>query len=644
MRTALLLVLALTLPAVRAAAADFPPITDAERALTAVPGEPNAPAVVLFRKGEFLMDGYGLQRGGHMSLLRVQVRMKILTEAGKRNGEVVISHGDNRRLHDFEARTVLPDGRVVPVPPDAQFVRRTSRAHKTFTTAVAFPAVQVGAILDYQYVLGFDSIFYLEPWVFSDEVPVRYSEVVFKTPANLALQAWNRALVGVKVEQSQSASGYATKAWAENLPPVPDEPYGPPFRDLAAQMLLLPTVRTSPLREPLFESWRSTCELINRHYDEVRQRDDGVAAKAREIAGAKSSPDRARDKAQAIYRFVRDQIADDIYIGVIAGRDSSLADVLSQGKASRAERALLLEAMLRAVGLAPRLVWAADRDRVTIDPQLPSPEWFDTMLVRVDLDGQPVYLDPSDPSLGFGQLRAGHEGTLAVLFDVKKPETFVLPETPYYKSLRRAEVDLTLGPDGRLTGTGTLRLTGQQIGRTVDWREGEAKTVEAWKKWLDGRFPGFQVSAVKADASLDDATATVTWALAQRPDEVLGDEATVVPSAPVGPQAQPFVEPASSRRSGVIFGELYRDEVELRLHWPEGWRVESKPQERNLTARIASISSRVEVDPTARTLVYKRRFDVSQRQIGTSQDYESVRNLFAEVEKNDAQKLVLVRR
>src|SRR5436305_8937095 len=70
-------------------AADFPPITDEERSLTAVPGEPNASSVVLFKKGEFSMWGYGYQYG---SLLRVQTRLKILTEEGKRNGEIVIAH------------------------------------------------------------------------------------------------------------------------------------------------------------------------------------------------------------------------------------------------------------------------------------------------------------------------------------------------------------------------------------------------------------------------------------------------------------------------------------------------------------------------------------------------------------------------
>jgi hypothetical protein len=624
-----------------AAAADFPPVTDEERALTSVPGEPNAPAVVLFKKGEFLMAGYGLLKESPSSLLRVQVRVKILTEAGKSKGEVVIAHSGARRLHGFRGRTVLPDGRIVPVPADVQFVDRTSQTHKTFTTAVVFPAVQVGAILDYEYELGFDSIFRLEPWYFSDALPVRYSEVVFKAPSNLAMQAWSRALAGVQVKRDLTASGFTTRAWVENLPSVPEDPYGPPFNDLAAQMLLLPTARdTAYAHEPLFNSWAGTCELVGRTYDKVRQRNNGVEAKAREIAGA-GTP---REKAQALYRFVRDQIEPDSYVGPIVAADAMLGKSLSQQRASRAEKALLLQAMLQAAGVDSRLVWAADRDRVTLDPQLPSPGWFDTVLVRLELDGQPVYLDPTDRSLRFGGLRAGHQGTTALLYDVKKPEMIVLPETPFYKNLGRAEIDLALDGSGRLTGMGTLRLSGEHPWSAIGRQESEAKAAEAWKKWLGKRFHDFQISGVQAAEAVEDGTVTVTWQLAQSPDEVLGDETSIVPSAPFGPQAQPFVQPASSRRSGVVFGDLYREEVELKLRWPPGWTVESMPPERNLSAKAVSISSRVQVNAAERTLVYKRRFDVSQRQLATSQEYENVRNLFAEVEKNDAQALALVHR
>src|SRR5436305_11405983 len=129
-RPAIPVFLALALLGARAAAADsppvFPPVTDEERAITSVPGEPNAPAVVLFKRGEFLMAGYGRFIGSFASHLRVQARVKILTEAGKSNGELAVLHSDSLRLQGFSGRTVLPDGRILPVSANAKFQRRTS--------------------------------------------------------------------------------------------------------------------------------------------------------------------------------------------------------------------------------------------------------------------------------------------------------------------------------------------------------------------------------------------------------------------------------------------------------------------------------------------------------------------------------------
>jgi len=630
------------LGALPATAADFPPITDEEKALTSVPGEPNAPAVVLFKKGEFLMAGYGMTRGNLASVLHVQVRLKILTEEGRSNGEISISHSGEERLRAFQGRTVLPDGRILPVPSDAKFVRKTSRSHKTYTTAVAFPAVQVGAILDYRYDLVFDSPYYLEPWYFSDDVPVRYSEVIFRTMLELKAQAWSRAPQRVKIqkESDHNSNGYTTRAWAENIPSVPDDPYGPPFTDLAAQMLLLPTAYVDAYEhESLFESWPKVSELIGQAYDKARRRDGGVEKTARAQAGSGSPAEQAR----ALYRYVRDQIENNGYYGIGLDPDRGLAKVLADRSGSKAEKALLLQAMLKTVRIDSRLVWAGNRDRGAIDPALPNPNWFDTVLVRLELDGQKVYLDPSDDSLAFGHLRPGYEGTPALLPDPKQPEGVVLPQTPYDRNLQRAELDLALDAQGRLAGKGTLRLAGHRGWERIHWQDDETKTVQAWKEWLEKRFPDCRIADVKAVESTDDETVTLTWSLAQREEEALGDEAAVVPSAPLGPLAQLFVQPASSRRTGASFDFPYRDEVELKLRWPEGWKVDSLPQEKNVATKVAALATSIETDAAGRTLIYKRRLDITQRQLGTSQEYDAVRGLFAEVEKNDAQRVVLAK-
>lgn len=624
-------------------AAEFPPVTKEERALTSVPGEPNTPTVVLFRKGEFLMEGYGRVTGSLASHLRIQARVKILTEEGKSKGEITISHSDATKLKNFQGRTVLPDGRVVPVPADATFVRKTSRSRKTFETAMAFPAVEVGAILDYQYELVFGSPFFLEPWYFSEEGPVRYSEIVFKTALGWKMKPWTRSPFGVKINEEvrQSGNGEERRAWAENLPSVLSEPFGPPYTDLATQMLLMPVTYISHNQQiHLMDTWDQVAYWAHQGYRDIRRKDNGVTQQARRIAPA-GSP---REKAEALYRFVRDQIRTEPGSGIYVDSEAPPRKVLSERRGDPAAKALLLQTMLQAVDINADLVWAADRSRGAIDFEVPNPAWFDRMLVRLQLDGISVFLDPSDPALGFGQLQTGYEGTVAMFTGSVRALNIRLPETSFDQNVRRAEIDLTLDAAGRLSGKGSLLLTGQHAWQKIDWQEDEASTLKAWKDWLGERYRDFQISDVNAVELPDERKVTLTWSMTQREEEVLGDEASFTPCAPLGPVTQPLVQSASSRKTKVMFDFADRDEVELRLRWPEGWEVESLPGPAAVQNQVGALDAGVEMKRAERSLIYRRRFDITRRTLRGPEDYEEAQALFAEAEKNDAQKLFLVRR
>lgn len=643
----LCLLLAVTLSG-RSAADTFPPVTDAERALTSVPGEPNAPAVILSKNAELLMMGYSIEERVSSRLL-VKTRIKILTEAGKSQGEVVIFHGDQTRLVSFQGRTVLADGRVVPVPSDAKFKRKVSRREKRSVTSIAFPSVEVGAILDYQYELRFDSIFFLEPWYLASELPALHSEITYKMPGEIQARVWTRDpyKIGIQNEMRRLRSGTEARYWADNLPSVPDEPLGVPFADLAAQVSLIPAIYDDGVQHTLMlNDWPSTCKLIGEEqYDKARRKDGGVKKAAKEIAAAADPGGKdARVRAEFLYRFVRDKIETVDAPGVMLAEGSSVEHTLAQKSGDSADKAMLLQSLLQAVGIDARLVWAANRWRGQVDTALPNPAWFDTVLVAADVGGQRFYLDPSDRALAFGRLSYAYETTPALLHDNKKPEGVLLPETPFDQNLRRAVVDLTLAADGSLSGKGEMTLTGQHAWERIDWQDSQAEAVEAWKKWLTERYRDFKVDGVEVQESPDDETVRLAWTLEQRKEEALGDESSLAPSRPIGPFSQPFVQEGAKRRSPVLLAYGDRDEVEMRLHWPGGWRVESKPAAISRQGRAGSLAVSVDVDDAARSLVYHRRIDVPKRQLGSLQQFEELRALYADTEKSDAQSLVLVRR
>jgi Domain of Unknown Function with PDB structure (DUF3857) len=320
-------------------------------------------------------------------LARAVPGVKILTEKGLQdNGEIAIVHSKAFRLKKFTGRTVLPDGTIEPVPADAKFTRTESESKGIFVTAVAFPGVQVGAILDCSYEL--ESLYtpFLEPWYFSDAaLPVRHAELVYRTAKDWRLQLYSRSPLGVVIdhEESQDLSGRELRVWAENLPALPHEPHGPPFGELAAQALVLPAeVNTdSEQPTPVLKSWFFAVKLIAGRYWETRQRSYGVARKARSIA-AKGTP---RQTAEALFAFVRDEIqttpASGLEIDVDDG--SSLGKVLSDRRGTATEKTLLLAKMLSLSGIHCGLIWARDRRLGAVtDTGAPNPAWFDAATGR----------------------------------------------------------------------------------------------------------------------------------------------------------------------------------------------------------------------------------------------------------------------
>jgi hypothetical protein len=407
--------------------------------------------------------------------------------------------------------------------------------------------------------------------------------------------------------------------------------------------MLVPTRYQSPYGgKPvdLLKDWPSTCDLFAESYQKARKKGKAAEGTAKSLAGkAGGGPG---EQARAVHRFVRDQIETDLQPGVGVTESASVDAVLTAKHGTPIEKALLLQTMLAALGIDARLVWVAERWDGTLDMAIANPQWFDRALVAAQIDGQRVFLDPMDRSLGFGRLSPGLEGTQALLYDPKTPEVITLPASQFDENLRQARVELAVDGAGRLSGRGTLSLTGLHAWSQLDSQEDAAKVTEFWKTWLGDAWKGFEVKDIQVQQSVDDQKVDVTWSLAQREEDVLGDEVSLVPSRPLGPVHQPFTLEPASRVSPVLLAFPDRDDLELSLRWPEGWKPETLPLAMNHQGPVGGTTVKLDVDQQARTLTYKRRLDLKERQLVGPGLYKALQTLYAKVERHDAQALVLV--
>ena len=619
-------------------AADFPPVTDAERALTEVPMQPGAPAVTLFSKAEMRIMDYPKDVS---SVLNVAVRRKILTEEGKAYGEVEIPHSAYYRLRKVRGRTVLPDGREVPLPKDAIFEERTSKSLKRFVTKLVFPQVEVGAILDYSYTVRWDDLFYLEPWYLQSEIPSLLSEISYVKPANIGLQPWviQHRSAPVTSEARKTAQGAVIYLRGENLPGVPDEPYSWSFEDLSARSMMVPVVlMTSTERVSLLENWESTVGLFFGTYKQVRRSDRKSKKQAQLLAQGKTN---LRDKVRAVYEFVRDDVRTVGHLGVGISDEEKVDEILEGRVGTPIAKALLLQAMLEGLKIDSDLVWAYDQSNGRADLSVANPWWFDTALVRVMIDGEPLYLDAADHSVGFGRLAPGYEGTQAVVVQKKDPPTITLPSTSFEGNLRRARVQLTVDEEGRVSGQGTMELKGHAAWGMLG--HGDPGGIqEAWAESLSDDFEGYEVQDVSVEEDLDEQTVHVSWNLLQREEEVLGDEVTLQPALPLGPLGQPFTLPAEQRRTPIQMSYGRRDDLLVSITWPEGWTVDVLPEETHHEGPAGQVEWKVAEDPEGRQVEFQRRFDRREKDFMGADSYRALRNLYQEAAKADAQNLVLV--
>jgi hypothetical protein len=102
----LLFALSLGMAVSRCTAADWPAITPDEKSMTNVPQQPDAPAVILYRE-----DTTDDTKNFHT----VYVRLKVLTEAGRKYADVEIPVGRSPfTISQLSGRTVHADGQVIP--------------------------------------------------------------------------------------------------------------------------------------------------------------------------------------------------------------------------------------------------------------------------------------------------------------------------------------------------------------------------------------------------------------------------------------------------------------------------------------------------------------------------------------------------
>lgn len=362
------------------------------------------------------------------------------------------------KLTNLSARTVNPDGKVIPLSNDdfhrvtgtgGNEVEYSDAKSVTFT----FPAVEENSIIEYSYSLYSPYAFLQAGWMIQGSMPkleniyrLTTSILVLLPPERGGL-GWNwryqwhncdlgeptftRNLTPSKLTREQTV----TYEWVQkDIPPFRSEPMMPPASDYLQYVEFAPAD---------WKTWNDVSAWYNKNYFAPQLvTTEKIARKAASlVAGSQTET----QKIGKIYRFVEGLRYVAIELGEGGYRPNFPQTVLERGYGDCKDKSILLISLLRSEKIEAKPVLLLTTDEGSVNPKFPS--WdFNHMIVKVTTRaGRVLWLDPTVNYCRPGEIPYADQGANALVLNDDNTSTLEsIPRSNYKDNKELVDMDIDL--------------------------------------------------------------------------------------------------------------------------------------------------------------------------------------------------------
>ena len=452
----------------------------------------------------------------------------------------------------------------------------------------SLPDVETGSILEYRYKLRYDDNSVISP-------DLEHSAAHLHPQSALSLRA-HRAGSLSHIDKGSATTQLAYSQIlpkddkvvetrgvydldVENIPGLPQEEYEPPMGAFAYRVRFYYTSVRSPQ-----EYWNSYGKTWSHDVDKFASPSLRHHRRGKELTSGATTQD---EKLNKLYDAVM-KLENTRYTREHSTRREPRrrhkahqvrTDVLALKRGSPDELAMLFLALARAAGFHAEAMAVVNRNRDFFQQNYLDGDQLDDLIVFVTVDGKERAFDPGERYATYGTLHWTH--TLAG--GIRQQDGHIAiansPGIGYKDTIVQRIANLTLAPDGTVTGTATIICTGQHALR---WRQ---KALEgdqvALKKDFDDQLqpdlpPGI---VIHTDHFLGLDTEGTNLMVRMNVSGSLGTATGKRIFLPLSIFSAGSRDPfASSHREEPIDLQYpYLEKDEVTLHLPAGFQVESVP-------------------------------------------------------------------
>jgi Transglutaminase-like superfamily len=624
-------------------AADWQQPTPEELKMTAEPSAPNADAIYLYR--EYVTDNKN-----HMEA--IYVRLKVLRDEGKKYGDVELDGASrDSRITDIQGRTIHSDGTIIPFtgkPYEKLIVKTKTLQYKA--EVFSLPEVENGSILEYRYKRRYDDNRLRSPeWNVQHSLFVRKAHFHYIPTDREVISNIDKGSVTSSIAYSQllpkGSKVVETRGEfdlvVENVPALPREEYEPPMQAFACRVRFYYTSKRSAQ-----EFWNSYGKSWSHDIDRFASPSPAINDAAKELTSGATTQD---EKLAKLYdavmkldntRYSREHSNDENRAEGVK-HIKSAADVLALKRGSPDDLAMLFLALARAAGFHAEAMAVVNRDSDFFEQNYLDGDQLDDLIILVTVDGKERAFDPGERYAAYGTLHWKH--TLAGGLRQQDGHTALVssPSLGYKDTIVQRIAELTLAPDGSITGSATVICTGQ---RSMGWRQKALEGDEvALSKEFDDQLQTDLPSGLMVQTDhflgLSDENSNLMVRM-----KVTGSLGTATGKRLVLPLSifsagsrDPFT--SSHREEPIDLQYPFLEKDQVTLHLPPGFQVESVPSD----ARVDLPQNAVYLSHAAadgQTITFTRSYVLANMLYGAA-EYNKLKGFFDDVSNKDRAQAVL---
>src|ERR1700674_2196973 len=621
----------------------FQPVSPDELRLSSEPQALGAPAIILYRQVD-------RDDNGHTSHEDNYIRIKILTEEGRKNADVEIPFfKGSQDIVRVRARTIRPDGSIADF--GGQVFEKNlvkSRGVKYLAKTFTLPDVQVGGIIEYSYTVDLSERYIFDShWVLSNDLFTKKAEFSLKPYVGSYVPfylrwSWNTLPAGTV--PPKEGPDHIVRMEANNIPAFQTEDYMPPPYELRSRVDFI--YDETPPEKDQQGYWKQVGKKRNAALENFIGKRKAMEQAVAQIVSPSDSQD---VKLRKIYDRVQ-QIRNTTYEVRKTEKEEKRAkekppenveEVWKRGYGDGMQLTWLFLGLARAAGFEAYGCWVSGRREYFFSPVTMQSAKLDSNVVLVKMNGKDLYFDPGGAFTPFGLLEWSETSVQGLRLD-KDGGTWIqttLPEAAESRIERVAKMKLS--DTGDLEGTLTVTYVGLEA---MYHRLGERNADEvARKKFLEERLTSQIWVAAEAELmNKPDWASSETQLVAEFNLKIPGwasnaGRRVVLPAAMFTVGEKGIFEHAS-RVQPIYFEYPYQKSDDVTIELPTGWQVSSVPAPQNLNGKVVLYSLKAEQSPGTIRLTRMLTVDCL---LLDKKYYTALRNLFQSIRTSDGAQIVV---